>query len=91
MTAYPSSSRSQLPPVSYIVPVLMTIFCCLAGGILSIIFTAKANAAAVSGDAAAYTAYMGQRKLWMMVTLALAVVGALGSAIYYAVSGGAGG
>ncbi len=56
----------SLPRVSYVMPVLMTVFCCVIGGIVCVVYTSKANTAAELGDAASYQSAMSRRRGWMI-------------------------
>ncbi len=62
---------SDLDLASYVTPVLATILCCMIGGIVSIIYTAKANAAAIAGDTPTYEAAMKKRSLWLTIAIVL--------------------
>lgn len=69
-----ASMGAHLPKVSYLWPILATIFCCLIGGIISIVYTAKANEAAVAGDPMAYESAKGTAKTWLIVSVVTAFV-----------------
>lgn len=64
----------SLPRVSYVMPVLMTIFCCVVSGIVSVVYTAKANTAAESSDVASYESAMSKRRGWMIANAALLLI-----------------
>lgn len=64
----------SLPRVSYVMPVLMTIFCCVIGGIVSVVYTSKANTAAEIGEVASYESAMSKRRGWMIVNYALLLI-----------------
>ncbi len=66
-------------PKGYVVPVLVTIFCCLIGGIISIIYTAQANTAGAGGNIALAEKHAGTAKTWTIVSLC---VGALGIVLW---------
>lgn len=79
---------------SYLWPILTTIFCCLIGGIVSIVYTAQANTKGAAGDIAGAEKAKGTAKTWMIVSL---VIGLIANGGYLAVmiggglAGGAGG
>jgi len=58
-------------PVSLVGPILVTIFCCLIGGIVSIVFTAQANTKAAGGDLAGATAAAGRARTWMWASFGI--------------------
>ncbi|HSK80196.1 MAG TPA: CD225/dispanin family protein [Thermoanaerobaculia bacterium] len=46
-----------------------TLFCCMPGGIVSIIFAVKANTAKNTGDLAAARSAANQAKIWLIVSV----------------------
>lgn len=64
----------ELPKLDYVLPVLVTLCCCLIGGVVAIVYTAQGNTAAATGDVAGYQKAANARKTWMIVSLVIAVV-----------------
>jgi interferon-induced transmembrane protein/uncharacterized protein DUF4339 len=55
-----------------------TLFCCMPGGIVSIVFAVKANTAKTTGDLAAARSAANQAKIWLIVS----VVGGLLASVF---------
>lgn len=64
-------------PKSLVPPILITICCCLLGGIVSIVFTAQANTAGASGNIALAEQKARTAKTWMIVSVVLVVISAV--------------
>lgn len=61
-------------PRSYVLPILVTIFCCLIGGIVAIVYTANANTAGAGGRIAEAESKARTARTWMIVSVAITVV-----------------
>lgn len=72
--AAPPLPTAGLPKAGYVGPVLATIFCCLIGGIVSIVYTSKANTALVTGDMAAYRSAMSTRQGWITASVIIGLL-----------------
>lgn len=66
-------------PVSLVWPILVTVFCCLIGGIVSIIYATQANSKAMMGDMAGAESAKRAYTIWMWVSVGL---GLLVSVVY---------
>ncbi len=75
-----------LPKVGYVGPVLTTIFCCLIGGIVSLMYTGKANTAAAIGNAEEYQKAVRSRRGWLIASI---IIGPL-FGVLYGIAGEAG-
>ena len=63
------------PPPNYLVPaILVTLFCCLPAGIVSIIFATQVNSKFASGDVQGAMNASKNAKLWTMVGAGLGLV-----------------
>jgi Interferon-induced transmembrane protein/GYF domain 2 len=58
-------------PVSLVGPILVTVFCCLIGGIISIIYATQANSKAQAGNLPGAMAAAGTARTWMWVSVAV--------------------
>lgn len=65
---------SPLPKQSYVLPVLVTVLCCVIGGIAAVVYTSQANTAAELGDLDAYDKALRYRKGWMIASVILGIV-----------------
>lgn len=66
---YGSRGSGTWVPASYVGPVLVTIFCCLIGGIVSLVYTANANTKAAAGDFLGAERDKKTATTWMLVSL----------------------
>lgn len=63
------------PPPNYLVPaILVTLFCCLPGGIVSIIFATQVNSKYASGDIQGAMNASKNAKMWTMISAGIGVV-----------------
>lgn len=57
--------------MSLVGPILVTVFCCVIGGVVSIVYASHANTAAAGGNLAAALKARKTAQIWMWVTFAL--------------------
>lgn len=65
---------NALPKISYVGPILVTVFCCLIGGIASLVYTANANTAMATGDVRAYEKAKKNRDGWIVASVIIGVI-----------------
>jgi hypothetical protein len=71
-----SSTPGGQPPPNFLVPaILVTIFCCLPGGIVAIIFATQVNNKYQAGDIAGAEEASKKAKMWAMISAGVGVVG----------------
>jgi hypothetical protein len=70
----PPAAGGQPPPNYLVWAILATLFCCLPGGIVSIIFATQVNSKFQAGDIAGAQAASKNAKMWAMIS---AGIGAL--------------
>lgn len=76
----PLSSFADLMPASgaartsLVGPILVTAFCCLVGGIVSIVYAASANSAAAAGNVTAALAARQKARTWMWIGFGVGLV-----------------
>jgi L-lactate permease len=75
----PMPTGSAWKPKSLVLPVLVTLCCCLVGGIVAIVYTSQANTAGAAGDVALAEKNAKTANVWMIVS---AVLGVIGAALY---------
>ena len=81
------SGQGQVP--NYLVwSILVTLCCCLPGGIVSIVYATQANSKSTAGDMAGAMEAAGKAKTWLIIS---AIVGAVISLGYVAITLAAGG
>lgn len=74
-------------PVGLVGPILITLFCCLIPGIVSIVYASSANSKGAAGDIAGAAAAAKASKTWGIVGI---IAGFLGSIAYVALMVAAG-
>jgi hypothetical protein len=63
------------PPSNYLIPaILVTLFCCLPGGIVAIIFATQVNSKYAAGDVAGAMEASRKAKLFTMISAGIGVV-----------------
>jgi Interferon-induced transmembrane protein len=69
----PTSTPANVP--NYLIPaILVTLFCCLPTGVVSIIFSTQVNSKVAAGDVAGAMESSKKAKTWMMVSIGLGVL-----------------
>ncbi|MCM3902491.1 MAG: CD225/dispanin family protein [Pyrinomonadaceae bacterium] len=63
------------PPPNYLIPaILVTIFCCLPGGIVTIIYATQVNSKYQAGDIAGAEEASKKAKMWAMISAGVGLV-----------------
>lgn len=63
------------PPPNYLIPaILVTIFCCLPGGVVTIIYATQVNSKYQAGDIAGAEEASKKAKMWAMISAGAGVV-----------------
>lgn len=73
----PASSPApggQAPPNYLIFAILVTLFCCLPGGVASIIYATQVNSKYQAGDIAGAQEASKKAKMWLMISAGVGVV-----------------
>ncbi len=77
----PDTALPPAPPametagrVSFVGPILVTVFCCVIAGIVSIVYAAQANTAAAGGNLEAAVRYRHHAQVWMWVSFGVGLV-----------------
>jgi hypothetical protein len=64
------------PPPNYLIPaILVTLFCCLPGGIVSIIFATQVNSKYAAGDVQGAAEASRKAKMFTMISAGIGLVG----------------
>ena len=70
-----ASTPGGQPPPNYLVPaILVTLFCCLPGGIASIIFATQVNSKHQAGDLVGAQEASKKAKMFMMISAGVGVL-----------------
>ena len=68
------NAAMHLPKLGFVAPVLVTLFCCVLGGIISLVYTSKANTAAVTGDVHGYEGAKRARTGWIVASVVIGFI-----------------
>ena len=74
----PSPPRGTPPPNHLVWAILTTLFCCLPGGIVAIVYAAQVDSKFAAGDLAGAHQSSDNAKLWSMISAGVALAGLLG-------------
>ncbi|MGA9995303.1 MAG: CD225/dispanin family protein [Pyrinomonadaceae bacterium] len=70
----PPVGASGAAPSNYLVPaILVTLFCCLPGGVVAIIYATQVNSKTAAGDIAGAEAASKSAKMWVMISAGVGV------------------
>lgn len=70
----PPAGAPGAAPSNYLVPaILVTLFCCLPGGVVSIIYATQVNSKVAAGDYAGAEAASKSAKMWVMISAGVGV------------------
>ncbi|MCI0354259.1 MAG: CD225/dispanin family protein [Acidobacteria bacterium] len=78
----PPAAAAPRPPVqvnNYLIPaIVVTICCCLPGGIVAIVYAAQVNTKLQAGDIAGAQLASNNAKLWCIISAMVGLVGTIG-------------
>lgn len=72
---YSAPVAGGFTPVSFVGPILVTLLCCLPGGIVSLVYASSANTKGATGDFAGATAAAKASKTWLIVSMVTGFIG----------------
>lgn len=70
----PPPANAAWTPLSLTNPILVTLFCCVIGGIISIVYTSQANTKGMQGNIAAAQADAKTARTWMIVSITIGIL-----------------
>lgn len=74
-SGYTSEMRPAVRPDNYLVwSILVTLLCCLPGGIVALVYSTKTNSAWETGDYNSAYEYSGKAKTWVIVSAVIGFV-----------------
>ena len=81
----PPATGGQPPPNYLVWAILVTLFCCLPGGIASIIFATQVNNKFAAGDIAGAEAASKNAKMWAMISAGIGILVWIIALVYWIV------
>ena len=78
------------PPASvpnYLVPAIISLFCCLPLGIVGVIFAAQVNGKVAAGDTAGALDSAKKAKLFSFIAIGLGIVGIICYVLFFVIMG----
>ena len=87
MSNTPPPSQGQYVPNYLVQAILVTVFCCLPTGIVSIVYAAQVNSKLAAGDISGAESSSADAKKWMMISFWVGLVIIVLSIIFQIVVG----
>jgi interferon-induced transmembrane protein len=85
-TPPPASSTPASVP-NYLVPAIISLFCCLPLGIVGVIFAAQVNGKVAAGDTAGALDSAKKAKLFSFIAIGLGVLGIVCYVLFFVIMG----
>jgi hypothetical protein len=83
----PPASGSAATVPNYLIPAIISLFCCLPGGIAAVIFAAQVNGKVQAGDIQGANDSSKKAKMFAYISIVLGLVATLGYIIFVVVMG----
>lgn len=83
----PPSSGAPASVPNYLVPAIISLFCCLPLGIVGVIFAAQVNGKVAAGDTAGALDAAKKAKMFSFIAIGLGLLGIVGYVLFVVVMG----
>ena len=83
----PPSSGAPASVPNYLVPAIISLFCCLPLGIVGVIFAAQVNGKVAAGDTAGAMESAKKAKLFSFLAIGLGLLGIVGYVLFVVIMG----
>lgn len=86
-TPPPSSGGAPASVPNYLVPAIISLFCCLPLGIVGVIFAAQVNGKVAAGDTAGALDASKKAKMFSFIAIGLGLLGIVGYVLFVVIMG----
>jgi Interferon-induced transmembrane protein len=83
----PPSSGAPASVPNYLVPAIISLFCCLPLGVVGVIFAAQVNGKVAAGDTAGALDAAKKAKLFSFIAIGLGLLGIVGYVLFVVIMG----
>lgn len=83
----PPSSGAPASVPNYLVPAIISLFCCLPLGIVGVIFAAQVNGKVAAGDTAGALEAAKKAKMFSFIAIGLGLLGIVGYVLFVVIMG----
>ena len=83
----PPSSGASVSVPNYLIPAIISLFCCLPLGVVAVIFAAQVNGKAAAGDTAGAVDASKKAKMFSYISIGLGLVGIVCYVLFVLVMG----
>lgn len=83
----PPSSGAPASVPNYLVPAIISLFCCLPLGIVGVIFAAQVNTKVAAGDTAGALDAAKKAKMFSFIAIGLGLLGIIGYVLFVVIMG----
>jgi hypothetical protein len=85
-TPPPASGTTTTVP-NYLIPAIISLFCCLPGGIVAVIFAAQVNGKVQAGDIEGATASAKKAKMFSFISIGLGLAAIVCYVLFFLIMG----
>lgn len=83
----PPSSGAPASVPNYLVPAIISLFCCLPLGVVGVIFAAQVNGKVAAGDTAGALDAAKKAKMFSFIAIGLGLLGIVGYVLFVVIMG----
>jgi interferon-induced transmembrane protein len=83
----PPSSGAPASVPNYLIPAIISLFCCLPLGIVGVIFAAQVNGKVAAGDTAGALESAKKAKMFSFIAIGLGLLGIVGYVLFVVIMG----
>ena len=83
----PPSSGAPASVPNYLIPAIISLFCCLPLGVVGVIFAAQVNGKVAAGDTAGALDAAKKAKMFSFIAIGLGLLGIIGYVLFVVIMG----